>query len=328
MPREEFLEGHDEHEKHGNDAQRPEGLEGPRPDQTTDEQQRQQHPQDQRLGLKFSTGLFPAPLTRLDVGRHGFSAPSTEGKRRPSSSPMPVKPPNRVCEFPNRASSIGTIKTGMAMWPRSRIDDIATSGSDLLLVVEAQGPLAGVPIVLFSALLLLQGHRRLPVTAFAIGAAAGYVLAPNLLGMLASVGVDSPLDMAQSQLRMIIGVMMVSVAHSLRMMAGLLAFIGITAGVQALYVRGIDIEQGEFIPIIAAWAARHFTRSVRLLLHRGRGRGPGWPAVGVFILLEMPVMTPHPGLRPRFGSPSLAGMSFVYQHRAAKKRAQKKELEA
>jgi len=55
----------------------------------------------------------------------------------------------------------------------SRINDIADSGSDLLLVVEAQGPLAGAPIVLFSILLLLQGHRRLPVTAFAIGAVAG-----------------------------------------------------------------------------------------------------------------------------------------------------------
>ena len=128
----------------------------------------------------------------------------------------------------------------------SRIDDISASGSDLLLVVEAQGPIAGVPIVLFSVLLLLQGHRRLPVTAFAIGAAAGYVLAPNLLSMLASVGIDSPLDMAQSQMACaaIIGILMVSVAQaSLRMMAGLMAFIGITAGVQALYVRGIDIEQ-------------------------------------------------------------------------------------
>ena len=215
----------------------------------------------------------------------------------------------------------------------SRIDDIASSGSDLLLVVEAQGPLAGVPIVLFSVLLLLQGHRRLPVTAFAIGAAAGYVLAPNLLGMLASVGVDSPLDMAQSQLvcAAIIGVMMVSVAQaSLRMMAGLLAFIGITAGVQALYVRGIDIEQGEFIPIIAALVTWYFTRSVRRLLPTIAAAAVGSVGllVGVFILLEMPVMTLHPGASTTiwFAIP-LAGMSFVYQHRAAKKRAQKKELE-
>ncbi|MGB0490515.1 MAG: hypothetical protein ACPGK0_08130, partial [Candidatus Poseidoniaceae archaeon] len=182
----------------------------------------------------------------------------------------------------------------------SRIDDIAASGSDLLLVVEAQGPLAGAPIVLFSVLLLLQGHRRLPVTAFAIGAAAGYVLAPNLLSMLQSVGIDSPLDMAQSQVAcaIIIGVVMVSVAQtSLRMMAGLLAFIGITAGVQALYVRGIDIEQGEFIPIIAALATWYFTRSVRRLLPTIAAAAVGSVGllVGVFILLEMPVMTLHPG---------------------------------
>ena len=50
--------------------------------------------------------------------------------------------------------------------------------------------------------------------------------------------------------------------------------------------------------------------------------------VGVFILLEMPVMTLHPGASTTiwFAIP-IAGMSFVYQHRAAKKRAQKKELE-
>ncbi|MGB1432845.1 MAG: hypothetical protein ACPHX2_03720 [Candidatus Poseidoniaceae archaeon] len=215
----------------------------------------------------------------------------------------------------------------------SRIDDIAASGSDLLLVVEAQGPLAGAPIVLFSVLLLLQGHRRLPVTAFAIGAAAGYVLAPNLLSMLQSVGIDSPLDMAQSQVAcaIIIGVVMVSVAQtSLRMMAGLLAFIGITAGVQALYVRGIDIEQGEFIPIIAALATWYFTRSVRRLLPTIAAAAVGSVGllVGVFILLEMPVMTLHPGASTTiwFAIP-IAGMSFVYQHRAAKKRAQKKELE-
>ncbi|MGB1845936.1 MAG: hypothetical protein ACPHQR_05955 [Candidatus Poseidoniaceae archaeon] len=215
----------------------------------------------------------------------------------------------------------------------SRIDDIAASGSDLLLVVEAQGPLAGAPIVLFSVLLLLQGHRRLPVTAFAIGAAAGYVLAPNLLSMLQSVGIDSPLDMAQSQVAcaLIIGVVMVSVAQtSLRMMAGLLAFIGITAGVQALYVRGIDIEQGEFIPIIAALATWYFTRSVRRLLPTIAAAAVGSVGllVGVFILLEMPVMTLHPGASTTiwFAIP-IAGMSFVYQHRAAKKRAQKKELE-
>ena len=79
VPREEFLEGHDEHEKDGNDAQRPEGLQRPRPDQAADEQQRQQHPQDQRLGLKFSTGLFPAPLARLDVGRHGVQKRAFDG---------------------------------------------------------------------------------------------------------------------------------------------------------------------------------------------------------------------------------------------------------
>ena len=215
----------------------------------------------------------------------------------------------------------------------SRIDDIAASGSDLLLVVEAQGPIAGAPIVLFSILLLLQGHRRLPVTAFAIGAAAGYVLAPNLLGMLESVGIESPLDMAQSQLvcAALIGVLMVSVAQaSLRMMAGLLAFIGITAGVQALYVRGVDIEQGEFIPIIAALATWYFTRSVRRLLPTIAAAAVGSVGllVGVFILLEMPVMTLHPGASTTiwFAIP-IAGMSFVYQHRAARKRAQKKELE-
>ena len=215
----------------------------------------------------------------------------------------------------------------------SRIDDIAASGSDLLLVVEAQGPIAGAPIVLFSVLLLLQGHRRLPVTAFAIGAAAGYVLAPNLLGMLESVGIESPLDMAQSQLvcAALIGVLMVSVAQaSLRMMAGLLAFIGITAGVQALYVRGVDIEQGEFIPIIAALATWYFTRSVRRLLPTIAAAAVGSVGllVGVFILLEMPVMTLHPGASTTiwFAIP-IAGMSFVYQHRAARKRAQKKELE-
>ncbi len=215
----------------------------------------------------------------------------------------------------------------------SRINDISDSGSDLLLVVETQGPLAGAPIVLFSILLLLQGHRRLPVTAFAIGAVAGYVLAPNLLGLIESAGVESPLPVAQGQLVCagIIGVIMVSVAQaSLRMMAGLLAFIGITAGVQALYVRGIDIEQGEFIPVIAALATWYFTRSVRKLLPTIAAASVGSVGllVGVFILLGLPVLTLHPGASTTvwFAIP-IAGLSFVYQHRAAKKRAQKKEIE-
>jgi hypothetical protein len=215
----------------------------------------------------------------------------------------------------------------------SRIEDIGSSGSDLLLVVESQGPMAGAPILLFSVLLLLQGHRRLPVTAFAIGAAAGYVIAPNMLGLLLSVGLESPLDTAQSQLACaaLIGIIMVSVAQaSLRMMAGLMAFIGITAGVQALYVRGIDIEQGEFIPIIAALVTWYFTRSVRRILPTIAAAAVGSVGllVGVFILLEMPVLTLHPGASTTvwFAIP-IAGLSFVYQHRAAKKRASKKELE-
>ena len=215
----------------------------------------------------------------------------------------------------------------------SRIEDIGASGSDLLLVVEAQGPMAGAPIVLFSVLLLLQGHRRLPVTAFAIGAAAGYVLAPNMLDLLLSVGIESPLDTAQSQVACaaLIGVIMVSVAQaSLRMMAGLMAFIGITAGVQALYVQGIDIEQGEIIPIIAALVTWYFTRSVRRILPTIAAAAVGSVGllVGVFILLEMPVLTLHPGASTTiwFAIP-IAGLSFVYQHRAAKKRAAKKELE-
>jgi hypothetical protein len=182
-------------------------------------------------------------------------------------------------------------------------------------------------------LLLLQGHRRLPVTAFAIGAAAGYVIAPNMLGLLLSVGIESPLDTAQSQLACaaLIGIIMVSVAQaSLRMMAGLMAFIGITAGVQALYVRGIDIEQGEFIPIIAALVTWYFTRSVRRILPTIAAAAVGSVGllVGVFILLEMPVLTLHPGASTTvwFAIP-IAGLSFVYQHRAAKKRASKKELE-
>jgi len=142
-----------------------------------------------------------------------------------------------------------------------RLDDVAASGTDLLLVVEGYGLVAAVPILAFSLLLVLQGHRRLPLTAFAIGAVAGYMLAPTLLDLMDGTGVNVPLNMAQAQvaIALLLGMMMVSVAQmSLRLAAGLLAFSAITAAVEALYVRGIDIEQGEVIPLVAALATWFF----------------------------------------------------------------------
>ena len=204
---------------------------------------------------------------------------ANEGRRPP---PCPSNPRTVFVNFPTVRRPSAPSRPGWPWWACVENRRHRHVRQRLAARRGAQGPLAGVPIVLFSALLLLQGHRRLPVTAFAIGAAAGYVLAPNLLGMLASVGVDSPLDMAQSQLACAAtGVMTVSVAQaSLRMMAGLLAFIGITAGVQALYVRGMDIEQGEFIPIIAAPPGTSRAPCDGSCRPSRRGRGLGWPARG------------------------------------------------
>ena len=97
MPREEFLEGHDKHEEDDHDAKWPEGLQRPGPDQAANQRQRQQHPQDQRLGLKFSTGLFPAPLTRLDVGRHGVQQGAFDGGQTKAVVLHHVSPTSEPC---------------------------------------------------------------------------------------------------------------------------------------------------------------------------------------------------------------------------------------
>lgn len=215
-----------------------------------------------------------------------------------------------------------------------RLDDVAASGTDLLLVVEGYGLVAAVPILAFSVLLLLQGHRRLPITAFSIGAVAGYLLAPTLLDLLVAAGIAVPLTMAQAQvaIALLIGMIMVSVAQmSLRLAAGLLAFSAITAAVEALYVRGIDIEQGEFIPLVAALATWFFTRSVRrsLPVLAASLIGALGLLVGVHIAMGMPVLSLHPGMSTSiwFAVP-ITGVSLVYQQRAAKKRRARNEMDA
>ncbi len=215
-----------------------------------------------------------------------------------------------------------------------RLDDVAASGTDLLLVVEGYGLVAAVPILAFSLLLVLQGHRRLPLTAFAIGAVAGYMLAPTLLDLLDGAGVTVPLTMAQAQvaIALLLGMMMVSVAQmSLRLAAGLLAFSAITAAVEALYVRGIDIEQGEVIPLVAALATWFFTRSVRrsLPVIAASLIGALGLLVGIHIAMGMPVLSLHPGSSTSiwFALP-IAGASLVHQQRAARKRRARNEMDA
>ena len=215
-----------------------------------------------------------------------------------------------------------------------RLDDVAASGTDLLLVVEGYGLVAAVPILAFSLLLVLQGHRRLPLTAFAIGAVAGYMLAPTLLDLMDGTGVNVPLNMAQAQvaIALLLGMMMVSVAQmSLRLAAGLLAFSAITAAVEALYVRGIDIEQGEVIPLVAALATWFFTRSVRrsLPVIAASLIGALGLLVGIHIAMGMPVLSLHPGSSTSiwFALP-IAGASLVHQQRAARKRRARNEMDA
>ena len=214
-----------------------------------------------------------------------------------------------------------------------RLQDAADAGTDLLLVVEGYGMVAAVPILAFSVMLLLQGHRRLPLTAFAIGGVSGYMFAPMVIDLLAGFGIIIPLTMAQTQMAIagVFGVLMVSIAQmSLRVMAGLLAFASINAAVESLYIRGIDIEQGELIPLVAALLTWFFTRSVRrtLPILAASLLGSFGLLVGTHIALGMPVISLHPGESTSFWfAVPITGVSLVYQHRAARRRRRKNEME-
>ena len=62
--------------------------------------------------------------------------------------------------------------------------------STLAVKMEEVGAPLGIAILGLSILLFLQGHRRLPLVSFIIGAAIGYYLSPEITPLAEELGIS------------------------------------------------------------------------------------------------------------------------------------------
>ena len=88
---------------------------------------------------------------------------------------------------------------------------IQEMSSDLASTIEDIGAPFGIAIFCLSLLLFLQGHRRLPLVSFVIGAAIGYYLSPQLTPLAADLGLSLSATQVTGIVCALIGVILASV---------------------------------------------------------------------------------------------------------------------
>ena len=139
--------------------------------------------------------------------------------------------------------------------------------AELAFRLDELGLTAGLPILLLSGILLVQGYRRLQIVTLVVGAGIGYVLAPRIIPTLNDFGLSfTPLQLTVG---ICIGcglILSVSVLASARLLTSAFIFISFSTGIETLNNYGFDIEQSDLWSGVAALFALFFTMGINRIL--------------------------------------------------------------
>lgn len=139
--------------------------------------------------------------------------------------------------------------------------------SDLAQTVEEIGLPIGIATLCLSLLLFLQGHRRLPLVSFIIGAAIGYYLSPQITPIAAEFEISLSATQITGIVCFAIGAVLASlVKMSTRMLTSAFIFVTFSTGIQTLNNYGFDVEKSNLWSGIAALAALFFTMGINKIL--------------------------------------------------------------
>ena len=141
--------------------------------------------------------------------------------------------------------------------------DLNQLSAELAFRLDELGLAAGLPILLLSGILLIQGYRRLQIVTLVVGSGIGYVLAPRIIPTLNDFGLSfTPLQLTAG---ICIGcglILSVSVLASARLLTSAFIFISFSTGIETLNNYGFDVEKSDLWSGIAALFALFFTMGI------------------------------------------------------------------
>ena len=145
--------------------------------------------------------------------------------------------------------------------------DLNQLSAELAFRLDELGLAAGLPILLLSGILLIQGYRRLQIVTLVVGSGIGYVLAPRIIPTLNDFGLSfTPLQLTAV---ICIGcglILSVSVLASARLLTSAFIFISFSTGIETLNNYGFDVEKSDLWSGIAALFALFFTMGINRIL--------------------------------------------------------------
>ena len=145
--------------------------------------------------------------------------------------------------------------------------DLNQLSAELAFRLDELGLAVGLPILLLSGILLIQGYRRLQIVTLVVGSGIGYVLAPRIIPTLNDFGLSfTPLQLTAG---ICIGcglILSVSVLASARLLTSAFIFISFSTGIETLNNYGFDVEKSDLWSGIAALFALFFTMGINKML--------------------------------------------------------------
>ena len=139
--------------------------------------------------------------------------------------------------------------------------------SNLAVKMEEMGAPLGMAILGLSILLFLQGHRRLPLVSFIIGASIGYYLSPQVTPLVEEFGLSLTATQVTGIVCFLVGMVLSAlVRFSTRMLTSAFIFVTFSTGIQTLSNYGFDIERSNLWSGLAALAAFFLTMGINRLL--------------------------------------------------------------
>ena len=139
--------------------------------------------------------------------------------------------------------------------------------STLVIEMEAIGAPLGIAILGLSILLFLQGHRKLPLVSFIIGASIGYYLSPQVTPIVDELGISLTPTQVTVIVCIFIGMTLSAlVRFSTRLLTSAFIFVTFSTGIQTLSNYGFDVERSNVWSGIAALAAFFLTMGINRLL--------------------------------------------------------------
>ena len=145
--------------------------------------------------------------------------------------------------------------------------DLNQLSAELAFRLDELGLAVGLPILLLSGILLIQGYRRLQIVTLVVGSGIGYVLAPRIIPTLNDFGLSfTPLQLTAG---ICIGcglILSVSVLASARLLTSAFIFISFSTGIETLNNYGFDVEKSDLWSGIAALFALFFTMGINRML--------------------------------------------------------------